>query len=214
MIWRPGSRPRLRLHSARRTTTPRGEGAIRTVLAGYRHWVVSESRRSRGGVGLVHAGGVRGWLLRVPSANGPACNPAGRIIGIGRATRAWGDRGIEPGGVGHRSHDAQGLASVVHVAEAQSGAILKFGKHIRVFGCILLAAGLALILEYQIGVYREHGISELQQTMSLRNLSYYRGVAVVLMPGAAVIVLGQWLVARRQRRPRCPSYLSDFMLRR
>jgi hypothetical protein len=90
---------------------------------------------------------------------------------------------------------------------------MKLDKSIRALGCILLVAGSGLILEYQIGVYREHGISELQQTMSLRNLSYYRGVAVVLMPGAAMIVLGQWLVARRRRRPRCPSYMSDSTFR-
>jgi hypothetical protein len=75
---------------------------------------------------------------------------------------------------------------------------------------------LALILGGQIRVYREHGVSELLQMMSPRNLSYYCAVAVVLVPGAALIGLGQWFEARRRRlrRQRCHSYLSDFTLRR
>jgi hypothetical protein len=73
---------------------------------------------------------------------------------------------------------------------------------------------LALILGGQIRVYWEHGVSELLQMMSPRNLSYYLAVAVVLMPGAALIGLGQWLEARRRHRQRCHSYLSDFTLRR
>ena len=99
------------------------------------------------------------------------------------------------------------------VSEAQSGAGLK-GKPIRALGCILFAAGSAIILGDQGQVYREHGFSELLQMTSPRNLHYYCAVAVVLMPGATLIGLGQWLVARRRRRRRRHSYSSDFMLRR
>ena len=116
-------------------------------------------------------------------------------------------------GSAHRSHDARGLASVVHVAEAQSGAILKLGKHIRGFGCILLAAGLALILGGQIKVYWEHGLSELLQMMSPHDLQYYRTVVLFLMPGATLIPLGQWLVAKRRRRRRRATYLVDSLVR-
>lgn len=91
---------------------------------------------------------------------------------------------------------------------------MKLGKPIRALGCILLVAGSAIILGGQIRVYREHGASELQQMMSLRNVPYYCAVAVVLMPGATLIGLGQWLVVRRRRRRRRHSYSSDFMLHR
>jgi hypothetical protein len=50
--------------------------------------------------------------------------------------------------------------------------------------------------------------------MSPRNFPYYCAVVVVLMPGATLIGLGQWLVARRRRRRRRQSYSSDFMLHR
>ena len=78
---------------------------------------------------------------------------------------------------------------------------------------MLLAVGLALILEGQIKVYWEHGPSELQQMMSPHNFQYYRGVAVVLMPGSTLIALGQWLVAKRRRRGRRSTYMVDFMMR-
>jgi hypothetical protein len=78
----------------------------------------------------------------------------------------------------------------------------------------LLVAGSAIILGGQIRVYREHGVSELLQMMSPCNFPYYGAVAVVLMPGATLIGLGQWLVVRRRRRRRRHSYSSDFMLHR
>jgi hypothetical protein len=91
---------------------------------------------------------------------------------------------------------------------------MKLDKSIRSLGCILLVAGSVLILGGQIHVYREQGVSELQQMISLDNLRYYCAVVVVLMPGAILIGLGQWLVAKHRRRRRRHTYLSDFMLRR
>jgi|SoiMethySBSTD1v2_1073268.scaffolds.fasta_scaffold374235_1 hypothetical protein len=97
--------------------------------------------------------------------------------------------------------------SLDRAAEAQSGAALKLGKPIRALGCILLIVGSAFILGSQIQVYRKHGFDELQQIMSLGNLPYYYAVAFMLMPGAILVALGQWLVARRRRRRRLHSYL-------
>jgi hypothetical protein len=78
----------------------------------------------------------------------------------------------------------------------------------------LLVAGFALILEDLVSVSRQHGLGELLQTMSPLNLPYYRAALGVLVPGAAVAVLGQWLIARRRRhRRRRSTYLSDYMLR-
>jgi hypothetical protein len=108
--------------------------------------------------------------------------------------------------LGPSGHDARGPASLDRAAEAQSGAALKLGKPIRALGCILLIVGSAFILGSQIQVYRKHGFDELQQIMSVGNLPYYYAVAVMLMPGATLVALGQWLVARRRRRRRLNSY--------
>ena len=99
------------------------------------------------------------------------------------------------------------LAGCDRVAEAQSGAALKLAKPIRALGCILLIVGSAFILGGQIQVYRKHGFNEFQQITSWGNLPYYCAAGAVLLPGATLIALGQWLVARRRRRRRLHSYL-------
>jgi hypothetical protein len=89
----------------------------------------------------------------------------------------------------------------------------RFSQYIRILGLVLLSAGLALLVLGQVTVYRAHGLAELQQMMSPRNLQYYSAVLLVLMPGATLVPLGAWLDAKRRRRRRRSYYLSDFMLR-
>ena len=91
---------------------------------------------------------------------------------------------------------------------------LSLGKLIKVLGWVVLVAGLALILEHQVKLLREYGVGELLETMSPSNLAYYRGTAVVLAPGVALLTVGRWLAARsRRRRRRRRTYLTDFAVR-
>jgi cytochrome c-type biogenesis protein CcmH/NrfF len=65
------------------------------------------------------------------------------------------------------------------------------------------------ILGGQIRVTWEHGFGELLRMVSPLNLAFYGTTALILAPGAALVVIGKWLAARRLRRRRRTSYLTD-----
>ena len=83
------------------------------------------------------------------------------------------------------------------------------GKHIKTLGYITLVAGAMFILGGQIRVYWQHGVGALLQMVSPGNFAFYAAAALILGPGATLIVLGEWLDARRRRRRRRTSYLTD-----
>jgi hypothetical protein len=86
---------------------------------------------------------------------------------------------------------------------------VNLGKYIRTLGYILLAAGAMFILGGQIRVLWQHGVGALLQMVSPRNLAFYAAAALILGPGAMLIVLGEWLDTKRRRRRRRTSYLTD-----
>jgi hypothetical protein len=74
------------------------------------------------------------------------------------------------------------------------------GRFIQVVGYIFLAAGAAVVLLNQIGVYMEHGWSGLQDLLNPRNIWNFATTAVLLAPGLLLVTLGEKLIAKRARR--------------
>lgn len=69
----------------------------------------------------------------------------------------------------------------------------------KIFGYILLYAGIALVALGLFGIYQEEGFSGIQRVMSPFNVWQYIAIAITLVPGMFFLWLSTWLHERKER---------------
>jgi len=68
---------------------------------------------------------------------------------------------------------------------------------IKVIGYVLLVAGALFVPAGYIGIVMTEGFGKLQEVLSPLNIWNWVAVVTTLAPGALLVWLGDWLIARR-----------------